>query len=94
MSHSSEDSDSFACACMALDSIVAPSCIYKAAHTGTESTSVVKPSPVPHSQGTRVGFLSHIGHSSLRTAEERIHMIKLILSPDWIGSAPCLCCPR
>lgn len=74
--------------------IVAPPYSYRAAHIGTESTSVVKPSPVPHSRGTRVGFLSHIGHSLLRTAEERIHMIKLILSPDWIGSAPCLCCPR
>lgn len=51
---------------------------------------VVNPSPVP-TEGTSLGCASHIGQSLLRTVEERIQIIKFILSPVWIGKAPCMC---
>lgn len=53
---------------------------------------VVNPSPVP-TEGTSLGCASHIGQSLLRTVEERIQIIKFILSPVWIGKAPCICWP-
>ena len=75
---------------------VAPSLAfsYKAAQTATVLSEEVKPSPGPPAHGISLGSLLHIGHSLLRTVEERIQIIKLILSPDWIGNAPCMCCPR
>ena len=42
--------------------------------------------------GTNVGVLLHMGQREFLTEDDRIQTIRLYLTPEVMGCAPCMCC--